>query len=70
MSDIFDQASDLEAYHRDAAIAYQRHGLKELPDVGICYFCHSITPPGHRFCDTDCRDDYQAEQKQRRASGS
>ena len=35
-------------------------------DVGCCYNCDALVPDGHRFCDTDCRDDWQRRHEVRR----
>ena len=37
---------------------YFRSKAFELAN-GRCFNCGSIVPPGHKFCDADCRDDYE-----------
>lgn len=69
MSDIFDQASEREDRDRQAAIDRQRRASERLPYVGCCYYCGSITPTGVRFCDADCRDDYQEQQRRMKMAG-
>lgn len=39
-----------------------------LPLIGECYNCAEPLD-GKRFCDADCRDDYQARLRSRKASG-
>lgn len=39
-----------------------------LPDTGHCYNCDDTLVSG-RFCDSDCRDDYELRQSRRRANG-
>lgn len=36
-----------------------------LPFIGQCYNCDEQLEPGHRFCDTSCRDDYEARKRSR-----
>lgn len=68
MSDEFDRASDLEEAEREMAIKNIR-SQSQLPDVGSCYYCSEFTPPGRRFCDSECRDGYEAEVEARRRNG-
>lgn len=68
MSDEFDRASDLEEIHREMAIRDVQQRTS-LPDVGACYYCSEHTPPGRRFCDSECRDGYEAEQAARKRNG-
>ena len=68
MSDEFDRASDLEEIHREMAIKNVRQ-QQQLPDIGSCYYCNEYTPPGRRFCDSECRDGYEAEIAAKRRNG-
>lgn len=61
--DIFDQASETEEYYREISIAAHRAKAVPLPAVGYCHYCEEQLKIGHRFCDTDCRDDYDREHK-------
>lgn len=36
-----------------------------LPFIGTCYNCHETLEDGHRFCDVDCRDDFEARKRSR-----
>ena len=69
MTDVFDQATEREEKDRELAIALQRRKAAVLPDVGHCYYCGEATRPGQRFCDADCRDGYEFEQRQRAKQG-
>lgn len=68
MSDEFDRASDLEEIHRDMAIR-QARTQKNMPDIGCCYYCQETTKPGIRFCDSECRDGFEAELAAKKRNG-
>ena len=68
MSDEFDRASDLEEIHREMAIK-QASQKRQLPDIGQCYYCAEYTPPGRRFCDSECRDGFDAEMAAKKRNG-
>ncbi len=53
-----DLAEHQEQMHRDRALAVRKPVLI-LPAVGECYNCRDIVPPGVRFCDRDCRADWE-----------
>lgn len=59
MTDVFDQATEREEKDRQLAIDAARTRIADLPFVGAYYNCDAIVPAGHRFCDSDCRDDWQ-----------
>ena len=40
-----------------------------MPAIGNCYNCAASVPDGHRFCDVDCRDDYDRHISARRREG-
>lgn len=69
MTDVFDQATEREEKDRESAIAAQRRKAAVLPYIGCCYFCRESLPEPKRFCDADCRDGYEFEQKQRAKQG-
>ena len=54
-----DKAQRFEELEREAAVQAARESLPALPDVGYCYYCNEPTERGKRFCDDDCRDDWQ-----------
>ena len=55
--DFFDRASENERLRREDSIARNRV-YQPLPDIGICYNCKDPLPVGMRFCDGNCRDDW------------
>ena len=59
MTDEFDRASDQEMQMLERTIAWASSRPPELTPIGECYNCSAALPEGHRFCDSDCRDDYQ-----------
>lgn len=60
--DIVDKSQDAEdAFLRAALTAKRQEGP---PPTGFCYYCgEALTNRHHRFCDADCRDDYEREQE-------
>ena len=66
--DIYDQATDKEEKERASCIAANSQNSERLA-VGNCNFCHSALLGARRFCDVDCRDDFEYEAERRRVSG-
>lgn len=58
MDDI-DRAQAQEEMAREFAIANAKGST--LLATGECHNCGASVPDGHRFCDVDCRDDYQRD---------
>ena len=58
MSDFADLASDREELDRQLALRAVALHADNLHCVGVCHNCEASVPPGHRFCDADCRDDW------------
>ena len=58
-----DYASDREDIAREQAIAAVRRRSKELAPIGFCYYCSEPVPAGSRFCNSECRDDHETEQR-------
>ena len=50
----------IDRVRRQAALFY----------TGECHYCCEPVKEPYRFCDSDCRDDYDAEQKARRRCGA
>lgn len=66
MTDVFDQASDREERGREAAIAAARNAAPAgPPPCGQCHNCGAAVEGDMRFCDLDCRDDWQAREGRR-----
>lgn len=58
MSDEIDRASDLEQSSRDYAIESARQ-YKSPVATGLCLFCSAEVASGMRWCNTECRNDYE-----------
>lgn len=61
MADDIDVAQEQQQRLHDARIqdARARAGQLEVKATGYCLSCGEPLAAGLRFCDTDCRDDYQ-----------
>ncbi|MCT7942412.1 hypothetical protein [Shewanella holmiensis] len=59
MADNVDDASDMIELHLAAELAKAKPNLPPL--TGSCYYCDALTD--ERFCDADCRDDYERLQR-------
>lgn len=60
MTDIVDQAEQVEARERAAAVAHREP--EGPPACGECHYCGAPLKDGRRWCDAGCRDDWQREQ--------
>ena len=40
-----------------------------LPATGCCYSCAEPVDDGARFCDAECREDYERAERARRMNG-
>lgn len=63
MADVFDQATDREEKDREMCLKLR---MNEGPKpTGFCLNCGPDVPlaDGQRWCDGDCRDDWQKRQK-------
>jgi len=64
-----DRAADREDIAREAAVAAIRRRIEAMPSLGYCYYCGEALRAGKRFCDADCRGDYERQQKARARNG-
>lgn len=64
--DELDLSSEREQLARDRAIAAARTG-KGLKVTGECHYCGEACP--RQFCDVECRDQYEVEQRAKRRNG-
>lgn len=63
---VSDQASDNEAFFTDIAIQNSMKAVPMVPKTtGYCANCDEKLDPGHKFCDSDCRDDWDKRQQRR-----
>jgi hypothetical protein len=64
-----DRAKEIEQMTIDLAIAAACSSTSGLSPCGVCYYCDAIVPPGCRFCDADCRDDHERQQRAEKIAG-
>jgi hypothetical protein len=68
--DRIDEAQDLTDRVTENHIKYIRAKVgKSLLHSGFCYYCYSDVHSPHIFCDLDCRDDYEREQRLNKIQG-
>lgn len=66
MADIADIANDTVELVDGARIAAVRSlsGVQQVLPTGVCLFCDGLlTKPTTRWCDAQCRDDWELERK-------
>jgi hypothetical protein len=69
-SDPMDHATDVEERLRDYEIQKVREQAKvSTKYTGICLYCGSTVDEPKLFCDEDCRQDYEFEQKMKKING-
>ena len=62
MADEIDQMQERNE-KLDALIATRKAVHKWPTPTGLCHYCDATIGPGMLFCDTDCRDGWEHEQK-------
>lgn len=62
--DDFDRASEFEELRRCLAQGY-RKPAGPAPN-GVCLFCGEALPAGARWCNKECREDWEREQRARK----
>lgn len=67
--DIIDHADEVMEQMQTARIEAIRTTKARLPSIGRCHYCSSATEENQLFCDADCRDDYEHEQKAKQRNG-
>ncbi|MDR2208850.1 MAG: DUF2116 family Zn-ribbon domain-containing protein [Azoarcus sp.] len=64
--------SDLADIAQNAINAFAS-SIPRLPDgpavTGRCHWCGDPLPPGKRWCDSDCRDDWERAQRAQKNHG-
>ena len=63
MTDMYDQASDREHLDRDLAIAAARTANPAANATGHCLWCNAALGHGMRWCDSECREDWDLAQE-------
>lgn len=66
MTDIIDHASDREQIDRDRAIDAARSMPPAAKANGHCLWCNTGLSLGKRWCDSECREDWELNQESRR----
>ena len=61
--DLIDMGQQREQMDREYALRAALQHEPPLPYVGSCYNCGDPTGGGRRFCDCDCRTDYERRQR-------
>lgn len=69
MSDIADNSDLIVEMFTQAAINEARKDLYIHAD-GHCLFCDDQIEPGLKFCNRDCRDDFDREQRALKIGGN
>lgn len=69
MTDIYDQATEREEQERAICIENARKSTYTLIPVQSCYFCGHVLASGRLFCDVECRDDWEIEQRAKMRNG-
>lgn len=63
MPDIIDDANNTADLFLSAALQNQKHGAsKETSGIGVCLNCGADVEGDRRWCDHECRDQWQADQ--------
>jgi hypothetical protein len=65
MADIIDEANQREEELRAKALAKRKPAGP--PPCGACYNCDEPLAPGLRWCDTECRADWERAQEVERS---
>ena len=60
MTDEIDRAQEREQHTREAAL--RRRKLVVAASGGTCLYCGDKLPRTRRWCNADCRDNWEAEQ--------
>ena len=65
MADQFDRASDLEMLNLQSSLNLHKTQAalqKKIEATGLCLYCGEDLPEGVRWCNAECRDEWEAEQ--------
>lgn len=66
MSDEIDATNDRVLLEAELAIKNIRAAKPEAEATGECLHCNELVPEGRRWCDADCRDAWDKDQRARR----
>lgn len=59
----------IEEVMDDALAAVRRAQEHRVTAIGVCLYCGEPLPSPMRFCDADCRDGFDHEQRLKRMQG-
>lgn len=64
MADVADVADEFQEAFLASSMALHRAQVSTAPQpTGHCLYCENpLAKAGHRWCDKDCRDDWQKEE--------
>jgi hypothetical protein len=65
MPDIIDDATDHIEKSMAAALEAQRNKPPLMPPTGNCYNCGESVADGAKFCDIDCRHDFELRNRRK-----
>lgn len=63
MADIADKANDLVAMNEELAIRSLRNQKPKTLFTGFCLHCEEVVEEPKRWCDSFCRDQWEARNK-------
>lgn len=70
MSDDLDRAQEASDMLTDASIRNIRNNTNRgLKPTGLCYYCESDVNSDKLFCNVECRQDFEQEQRLRKIAG-
>ena len=68
MADDIDRAQDLQLQMNELAL--RKPKTPTLAPIGICYYCSEAVPGQQLFCDSECGEGWEEEQRaKKRNSG-
>lgn len=70
MADEADLAFDVEQQTINSAINAQRKQKTRLHPIGVCHYCHSTVNAVQLYCNSDCAEDWDREDRLRRDAGT
>jgi predicted nucleic acid-binding Zn ribbon protein len=66
VTDIFDQATELEEKQREIALSFRN---PTLTPCGACYNCGEALSGTMVLCGSECREDFDARQRMKQREG-
>jgi hypothetical protein len=64
-----DEADTADLTQQQALAAALRRRHATLPAVGTCYQCAAAVEGARKFCDSDCRSDWERAEEARKRGG-